>query len=152
MRNGEIMKIQDILRRITERELPCVKEDSDIREVIKVAVRSPHTRLVYVVNDQDKLLGVITIGSLMRHLYPYHYEATLHPRDILRNIAVEKATHLMTGGNVHASPDDTVEAVLQRMASTGAKEMAVLDNNGCMLADITVMDLLKHYQLEKKRT
>lgn len=90
------MKIKDIMLHIKDRELPCVSADRDIREVIRVAVRFPHTRLVYVVDDQKKLLGAITIGSLIRHLYPYHYEDKIHPRDILRNIIVEKASHLMS--------------------------------------------------------
>ncbi|MBU0481098.1 MAG: CBS domain-containing protein [Proteobacteria bacterium] len=141
------MKIKEIMEHIKDRELPCVSSDSDIGEVIRVAVRFPHTRLVYVVDEQGRLLGAITIGSLIRHLYPYHYNDKIHPRDILRNIHVEKAAHLMSSGNVNASPDETVDAVFKRMAGTGAKEMAVVDGNGRILADITAIDLLKYYEL-----
>ena len=136
------------MQHIKDRELPCVSENSDINEAIQVAVRFPHTRLIYVVDDQKILLGAITIGSLIRHLYPYHYKDKIHPRDILRNIIVEKASHLMSSGNVNASPDETVDVVLRRMASTGAKEMAVVDSKGRILADITAVDLLKYYELQ----
>ena len=142
------MKIKEIMQHIKDRELPCVSENSDISETIQVAARFPHTRLIYVVDDQKKLLGAITIGSLIRHLYPYHYEDKIHPRDILRNIIVEKASHLMSSGNVNASPDETVDVVLRRMARTGAKEMAVVDSKGRILADITAVDLLKYYELQ----
>ncbi len=135
------------MQHIKDRELPCVSENSDISEVIRVAARFPHTRLVYVIDEQKKLLGAITIGSLIRHLYPYHFEDKIHPRDILRNIIVEKASHLMSSGNVNASMDETVDVVLKRMASTGAKEIAVVDSNGCILADITAVDLLRYYEL-----
>ena len=141
------MKIKEIMEYVENRELPCVAADSEIREVVRVAVRFPHTRLVYVVGEQKKLLGVITIGALLRHLYPYHYQAKIHPRDILRNIIVEKAAHLMSSSNVNASPEETVDVVLKRMASTGAKELAVVDGNGCILADITAVDLLRYYEL-----
>ena len=141
------MKMKEVMQHLENRDLPCVSQNSDISEVIRVAVRFPHTRLVYVIDEQKKLLGVITIGALMRHLYPYHYKDKIHPRDILRNIIVEKASHLMSSGNVNASPDDTVDVVLKRMASTGAKEIAVVDSNGCILADITAVDLLKYYVL-----
>ena len=112
-----------------------------------MAARFPHRGLVYVIDKQNKLLGVITVGSLMRHLYPYHYEDKIHPRDILRNISVENASHLMSSGNVSASPDETVEVILKRMASTGAKEIAVVDSDGRILADITAIDLLKYHEL-----
>lgn len=141
------MKIKEVMQHIDDRDLPCVAENSDIREVIRRAVDFPHTRLIYVIDDQKKLLGVITIGALMRHLYPYHYKDKIHPRDILRNIVVENASHLMSSGNVNAAPDETVDVVLKRMASTGAKEIAVVDSNGCILADITAVDLLKYYEL-----
>lgn len=141
------MKIKEIMEHIKDRGLPCVSADSDISEAIRIAVDFPHTRLIYVIDEQNKLLGVITVGALLRHLYPYHYENKIHPRDIMRNIVVEKALHLMSSGNVYASPDETVDVVLKRMASTGAKEIAVVDSNGRILADITAVDLLKYYEL-----
>ena len=141
------MKIREILEHIGDRDFPYVSENSDINEVIRVAARFPHTGLVYVIDKQKTLLGVITVGSLMRHLYPYHYEDKIHPRDILRNISVENASHLMSSGNVSASPDETVEVILKRMASTGAKEIAVVDSDGRILADITAIDLLKYQEL-----
>ncbi len=141
------MKISEVMENIKDRDLPCVLESSDISDVIKVAVRYPHTRLIYVIDDQKKLLGSITIGSLMRHLYPYHYGDKVHSRDILRSIKAEKASHIMSSSNVKALPEETVDIVLKRMAKTGAKEIAVVDENGCILADITVVDLLKYYEI-----
>lgn len=141
---GELMKIKEVMQYIGHRDFPYVLENSDISEVIRVAVRFPHSRLVYVIDDQKLLLGVITIGSLMRHLFPYHYKEKIHPRDILRNVAVDKASHLMSRGNVNALPEETVDVVLKRMASTGAKEIAVVDSGGRILADITANDLLKY--------
>lgn len=135
------------MENIGDRGFPCVWESSDINQVIKVAASFPHTRLVYVIDEQKKLLGVITMGSLMRHLYPFHYKEKIHPRDILRNISVEKASHLMSSGNISASPEDAVDDILKLMAKTGAKELAVADSDGHIVADITLIDLLKYYEL-----
>jgi CBS domain-containing protein len=52
----------------------------------------------------------------------------------------------MGSGNVNAMPEETVDTVLKRMASTGAKEIAVVDSDGRILADITAVDLLKYYE------
>jgi CBS domain-containing protein len=142
------MQIKEIMQHIKDRGLPCVAADSDIREVIRVAVNFPHTRLVYVVDEQQKLLGVITIGSLIRYLYPYHYEDKVHSRDILRIITVKKASSLMGSKYINALPDETVDSVLKKMADTGAKEVAVVDSDGRILADITAVDLLKYYELQ----
>jgi CBS-domain-containing membrane protein len=141
------MKIKEVMQHIKDRELPCVSKTSDLSDVVKVATGFPHTRLVYVLDDQKKLLGVITIDALMHHLYPYYYEAKIHPRGILRNITAEKAVHVMSSEGINASPDETIDVVLKRMASRGANEISIVDSNGCLLTAITAVDLLKYYQL-----
>jgi len=142
------MKIREIMHHTKDRGVPCVLGSSNVGEVIRVAVKFPHSRLVYVVDHTNRLLGVITIGSLMRHLYPYHYAEKIHPRNILRNIIVEKASHLMTSKKITASPEDSVDDTLKIMAKTGTKEIAVVDEEGHIVSDITVTDLLDYFQID----
>lgn len=134
------------MRQLEERAIPCVREDADIKEVIAMVIRFPHARVVYVDDEERKLRGAITIGSLLRHLFPYHYEAKIHPHGMLRGITAEKAAQIMDSGNVKASPDEEVDLVLERMANTGVKEMAVVDDEGRILGDITAADLLKYHR------
>src|SRR5690606_28460901 len=131
------------------REVPAIFEDCTIREVIEMMVRFPHTRLIYVTDTQQRLRGTITVGSLLRHLFPYHYEGKVHGRGILRRITARKASDLMDTKTVLARPDEEVDAVLKRMAGSGVKEMAVVDNDGRIVADITAVDLLKFFPLEE---
>jgi CBS domain-containing protein len=142
------MEIKEVMQHIGKRDVPCVPEQSDISEVIQVFVRFPHTRLVYVVDKEQRLRGTITVGSLLRHIFPYHYEARIHPRGILRNITAARAEHIMTRENVFALPDEKVDMVLKRMARTGVKEMAIIDSNGAIIGDITAVDLLSYYQVK----
>ncbi|MDY0351732.1 MAG: CBS domain-containing protein [Desulfobulbaceae bacterium] len=143
------MKISDLIQRIENREVPAIFEDCTIREVIEMMVRFPHTRLIYVTDTQQRLRGTITVGSLLRHLFPYHYEGKVHGRGILRRITARKASDLMDTKNILARPDEEVDAVLKRMAGSGVKEMAVVDNDGRIVADITAVDLLKFFHLEE---
>ncbi|MDD3620215.1 MAG: CBS domain-containing protein [Desulfobulbaceae bacterium] len=143
------MKISDLIQRIENREVPAIFEDCTIREVIEMMVRFPHTRLIYVTDTQQRLRGTITVGSLLRHLFPYHYEGKVHGRGILRRITARKASDLMDTKNILARPDEEVDAVLKRMAGSGVKEMAVVDDDGRIVADITAVDLLKFFHLEE---
>mgnify|MGYP000589493260 CR=1 FL=1 len=138
------LKIKEVMQHIGRRDFPWFSENSDISEGIKLAVRFPNARLVYVIDDQKKQLGVITIGSLMRHLYPYHYKEKIHPRDILRNIVVYNASHLMGIRNVKALPEVTVDVGITPIARTRSKAIAMVACDGCILAYITGVDLLKH--------
>lgn len=140
------MKIHDIMPQLKNREIPAVPHHGDIQQVIATMVRFPHTRLVYVVDDENRLCGTITVGSLLRHLFPYHYNGNVHGRGILRDITAAKADHIMDKATIYASPADSVDEVLKKMAQSGVKEIAIVDEQRRILCDITAIDLLKYYE------
>ncbi len=140
------MKISDIMPQLKNREIPAVPRHSDIQQVITTMVRFPHTRLVYVVDENNRLCGTITVGSLLRHLFPYHYSSKVHARGILRDITAARADHIMDKATIYAAPDESVDAVLKKMAQSGVKEIAVVDEQRRILTDITAIDLLKYYK------
>ena len=143
------MKVHEVLKLIGPREVPRVKWDSHIDDVIAALARLPHARLVYVVDQGGRLLGTITLGSLLRHMFPFHYEGKIHPHGILRDITAETAGHLMDKKSVHAVAGEDVDQVLGRMAKSGVKEMAVVDDQGMIIGDMTASDLLRHCFLDK---
>jgi len=138
------MVIKEVLVLLANRQVPIAHQQDDIDRVIEVLVQFPHARLIYIVDDAGRLCGTITIGSLLRHLFPHHYNGRIHPRGILRTITATKAMHLMDKNKIVAAPDDTVEDILQRMAATAVKEMAVVDHAGCVVGDITAVDLMRY--------
>ncbi|MEN8258748.1 MAG: CBS domain-containing protein [Thermodesulfobacteriota bacterium] len=144
------MKIRDVLACIGPRDIPCIDYESHIDEVIGIMAHFPHTRLVYAVDADKRLRGTISVGSLLRHIYPHHYEGTIHAHGILGQITAETAQHLMDKKSIAAYPDEAVDEVLERMACARVKEMAVLDNEGRIMGDITAVDLLRYSYLERQ--
>jgi CBS domain-containing protein len=147
------MKIHEVLSHIGPRDVSYIHEDSQIQNVIHMMakqVHTRHTRLVYVVDAEKRLQGTITVGSLLRHIFLHQYEGMIHAQGgLLSFITTETAPHIMERKCVVASQNDSVEEVLKRMASSGVKEMAVLDEGGRIIADITAIDLLRYSFLEK---
>lgn len=137
------MKISEVLKRIGSRKIPTIQEESHIDNVIQVMADFIHTRIVYVVNRENKLVGTISVGSLLRHIYPHLYEEKIHPHGILNHITAETASNLMTKSCVSTTPDETVNKVFKRMVRSGVKEMAVLDKDGRIIGDITAIDLMQ---------
>ncbi len=142
------MEIQQVMNQIGKREIPCVEQQTHISEIIRLLTGFPYARLVYVVDGRKRLLGTISVGSLLRHIFPYHYKARIHPGGILRSITAQRAEQIMGRENVFALPDETVDEVLKRMAHTGVKEMAVVDAEGIIIGDITAVDLLHFYRFD----
>jgi len=141
------MKIKEILETIEERELPLVREHETTREVVKRMLKYSHTRLIYVVDKDGKCMGTISLGTLIRHLFPHGFEPAIHPRFLIPMITFETAKHIMNKGLIYAANEDNVEAVIERMIKAGIKEIAILDDEKRVIADLAMQDLLKYYHL-----
>ncbi len=71
------MKIREVLDCIGPREIPIIDLNSHIDDVIRIMADFIHSRLVYVVDEEKRLKGTISVGSLLRHIYPHHYEGKI---------------------------------------------------------------------------
>ena len=142
------MKIKEILEIIGSRDLPLVKEDDTIREVLEKMLNYPHTRLMYVVDDEQKCRGIISLGALIRHLFSSSFEPTVHARFVIPMITAETAEHIMNTGLIYATAEDEVEKVIKRMIKAAIKEIPVLDEENRIIGDVTMLDLLKHYDTQ----
>ncbi|MBE9547334.1 MAG: CBS domain-containing protein [Proteobacteria bacterium] len=140
------MKIRELLRSIEKRAIPVVREDDSIDAVVEKVFEYPNTRLIYVVDDHGVLKGTISLGMLLRHIFPHAYEPKVHAQSFLAMITSEKAKHLMTKGLITADVEDNVEEVMKLMARAQVKEIAVVDKEKKVVADITMIDLLKLYK------
>jgi CBS domain-containing protein len=141
------MKIKEILETIEERELPLVREHDTIREVLEKMLKHPHTRLMYVVDEENRCQGIISLGTLIRHLFSHGFEPAIHARFLIPMITSETAKHIMNRGLICATMEDEVEAVIERMIKAGIKEIAILNSEKRIVADLTMLDLLKYYHL-----
>ena len=142
------MKIKEILEIIESREPPLVKEDDTIREVLEKMLNYPHTRLMYVVDDEQKCRGIISLGALIRHLFSSSFEPSVHARFVIPMITAETAEHIMNTGLIYATAEEEVETVIKRMIKAAIKEIPVLDEENTIIGDVTMLDLLKHYDTQ----
>ncbi len=137
------MKIRDIVELVKERGVPTVSEECAIEVVIDVMYKFPHSRLVYVVNEKNELAGTISLGLFVRHALSHKYEPSIHPRRLLEMVTHKTAVDIMLKAPVTATEDEDVELVLKRMVDANIKEIGVLDMEGRLVADVTMLDLLK---------
>lgn len=58
----------------------------------------------------------------------------------------ETASDFMQREPLFTVASDDVEDVLQRMIKNNVKEIAIVDDQKRVVADLTIVDLLKHYK------
>jgi CBS domain-containing protein len=142
--------VADLLALLPMRPLPVVAEGATADEVVNAFADSQHTRLLYVLDPAGRLVGVISLGRLVRHVLNGYHEPRIHSRHLLNMLGSETATHLMQKEAVSAGLNEPVETVLRRMVESNVKEIAVLDESRKVVADLTMVDLLRYYKFTDK--
>lgn len=143
------MRVKTVLETIKDRELPLIKEDNIIKEVLEKMLHYPHTRLVYVIDKNGVYKGTISLEKLVKHLFPYCFEPDIIPRSLIPVITAKSAKDIMNKGLVYATSEDTVDEVIHRMIRADINEIAVLNDEKKVVADLTMLDLLKYCHLDK---
>ena len=145
-KGGEGLLVKDVTARHSRRKLPIVRFDDSIRTVIKAMEYYRHSRRLYIVDVSGRFKGCITLNDLVEHVFHHHQWDSIHPRGLLGVITTEKAEHLMIRETIHAVLEDEVDKVVERMIDKGVEEIPILDEAGNVVADLTMIDLMRIYE------
>lgn len=143
-RKSSKIRIGEIIQGLESRDLPVVAETASIDEVISAIVKSPHSRMLIVVNDRQQLVGTISLGALTRHVFAQDHEPRIHARSLIGLLSHESAGAIMRKRPIYATADEQIGAVTRRMLDANVKEIPVIDAHQRVIADVTIVDLLQH--------
>ncbi len=144
-------KIADLLEQLKQRKIPVVPKGATVSEIIDAFAASEHSRILYIVDDERRFIGVLSLGNMIKHVF-FHYRdpSSIDSRSIISMAVSETAGDFMQREPVFAIYSEDVEDVLQRMIDHNVKEIPIIDDEKRVVADLTVVDLLKYYK-ERER-
>ena len=145
-------KVRDV-QELLVKHPTVVRADDDLDSVCASVVSDPKTRHVYVVDDDNKLLGTIRMNKMVEYLFPY-------------TALVEQATKVLKGkatgaDDTHAS-DVMDDSLLFVKESTSLSEVAkifmrqkinelpVVDDNMVITGQINFYEIILGYLNDKK--
>jgi CBS domain-containing protein len=140
---NESLKVRDVVARHKDRQMPLIRQDTPIAELAQAIEWHRHSRQLYVVDEQDHLLGNITLGRLVMYVFASSHGSSMNPRHVMGLITCTCAGDLMTEGTHSVGMDEEVEEVLERMVAGNVDEVPVTDDKGRVVADLTMVDLLR---------
>lgn len=138
--------IADLVEELKQRKIPVVSKGASVSEIVDAFVGSHHSHILYVVDDGEKLIGVISLGNLVRHVFFLYHDRYIHTRNLISQAISETAGDFIEREPIFATLSEDVEGVLQRMINNNIKEMPIIDDEKRIVADLTIVDLLKHYK------
>jgi CBS domain-containing protein len=137
-------KIADLLEQLKQRKLPVVSKRATVSEIIDAFAVSHHSRVLYVVDDEWRFIGVLSLGNMIRHVFFHYHDPSIDSRSLVSMVVSETAGDFMQREPMFAIHSEDVEDVIQRMIDRNVKEIPILDDEKRVIADITIVDLLKY--------
>lgn len=134
--------VAEFIEILHERKLARVYPDADIKEIISAFADIGHTRLLHVVNKEQKLLGVISTGNLARTLLIHLRGPDIDSLRLMHAITSETAADFINRPLMTVHLSDTIEPILKRMVAANIKEVPILDNKEHLIGDLTLVDIL----------
>ena len=138
-------KVVDLIGIINDRVLPIIHAENKISEIVTAFTNAPHSRIIYVVDQQNVLQGIITLGRIVRHVLVHYHACDLDRRSVFTLALAEKAADFMQPESIRITKDDNLEKVLEQMIEHDVVELPVVDELGRLVHDITMVDIMNYY-------
>ncbi len=135
--------IATLMKSLPARELPLVAASASIDEVVEAMLHFPHSRLLYVINQEKRLVGTISLGRLVKNVFYHNLTHQIHPRAIISMLTATSANDIMQATPITTDTTEEIARVLRRMIELNIKEIAVVDNEKRVIGDLTIIDLLR---------
>lgn len=124
--------------------------DDTIIEVVAKMIECGEERIVFVLDGEARLCGIISLGDIARH--SFHEGVSPHKgytpaSSILHYLTAEHAKDIMETKTLTCMPEDSLKAVYEKMLSQAhtIKEIAVVDENDRLLDVLNLISIIGFY-------
>jgi len=122
-----------------------VHQDDEIFEAANRVAEDCETLLACVVDDKDRLVGIITPKELLKSAEVCEFGGAGHPffsgREALHLLTSQYAKDIMSAP-VSVKPDDDIQKAIDAMLYNGFYEIPVVDNHGKLIGEINYFGIL----------
>ena len=137
------MKVKDVFQTITK-GADVVRETDPIPEVIRKVAQDFATQSVFVVDDGEKLVGIINVRDLLRIAgAKFLNRETL---TVIPYLTAQKASDIMQPP-YSVSPDDEIEEGLRLAVQHDLKDIPVVEDDK-VVGDLNCFEILLNIKYE----
>jgi len=136
-------KVKDVRHLHTEFPV-CIKQNEEISVVLKSGISEKHCRNIYVVNDDNQLVGVIRMKEMLQNIFPMTAMSEGSNLNI-RNIPVMRATiasELMLKKPACVSEDTPLNKTVLTLLRENLLELPVVDHDGKIIGQLDASEVI----------
>lgn len=139
------MKVRDCYQKITARA-DLVKIDTSIEDIIEIVSGDTASRSVYVIDEEEKLVGIISVKEILNILGAKY----LRKRSVVlaHGILAQTAADIMRDAE-SVSPDDDLDEALKKSVLHGIEDLPVVENDK-IIGNLDCFELIKGIKARHK--
>ena len=125
-----------------------VKEDENIKNIIEKMIENRVDRVIYVVDEENKIKGVISLGDLARHYCSdrIFQSKSIYPSSgIIQHLTAETAKDLMITKFFSVKLSDNLDEILDKMVKYKIlKVIPVIDEENKVVSSLDILDIIEY--------
>ena len=141
------MRVRDFYKNVTP-EVDLVGIHTSIDDIIEIISKNPASRSVYVVDDEGKLVGIISVKEVLTILGARYLQK--RGVTVVHEILAKTAADIMRDAEF-VSPDDDLEHALKVAVVHNLEDLAVVENNR-VIGNLDCFELIEGIRQHHKRT
>lgn len=140
------MKVRDHYKRVTP-GADLVGVDTSIDDIIEIISENPAARSVYVIDDEEKLVGIISVKEILNIMGAKYLKK--------RSVALAHSILAKTAADImrdpeSVGPDDDLEEALKKSVIHSIEDLPVIDE-GKVIGNLDCFELIKGIKERHKR-
>lgn len=143
----ESEKIKD-MRMLVSPYSGFVEKNASLDDIAKMMIGNPNLKSIYVIDDEQKLVGRVTLKILIKHEFINLLPSSFDYFDALEFIGDKSAEELMVKP-FFVKDNDTLKTAFIKMYENDLEELPVVDDNLHLIGNIDLIELLT-ILIEKK--
>ncbi len=140
------IRVADVLAEIGKTMIvSSVSADATLRDAVEAMVDNSETRKVYVLDKDGKLVGTITLETLLRHAgyrFGVRRVGVTSFLRMLAEISDEKVTDVMSKP-VKVLLDEMIVNVTRLMVENHLNDLPIVDSQNKLVGELNGLDILK---------
>ncbi|HEX5053000.1 MAG TPA: CBS domain-containing protein [Planctomycetota bacterium] len=139
------LKVRDLLA-FAPSAPRVVRAHATLREVVELLNADRASREIYLLDDDGRLRGVITLRRLARFVFRHHVPDHTSATEMLELASARNAGDLAVKKVPHVGADDTLAHVLDVMFRSDINEIPVVGAKGELIGSLNMHELMAAWQ------
>ncbi len=128
-----------------------VSPDDSVEEMLRVMIRDTHTRHVYVVDAENRLVGVVRMNRVVEYLFPHVLLRGLAEEEMvwgthfLESIGAKVVGDIMNDTPCYVLGTDPLSKVGEILTEEKINELPVVDEDRRLIGQVNVYQIINNY-------